>query len=173
MMGRNRSDRDIEAQLRATRPEPPPEVTRAISERVRPRRGLLGGLARVPLGPAAGLTAIVAAVGLALGGGSAALNTAGDALNVRKSKVRSTQAPSIQQYEEGDVVICVYGYAEHTVSQEIAEELVAAGVAEYGPCPDSIFSPGFTFNPGFLNPFSTTTASRRSTATQRSSLRGR
>lgn len=165
MMRRNRSDRDIEAQLRAARPEPTPEVTRAISERVRPRRGLMGGLARVPLGPAVGLTAIVAAVGLALGGGSAALNTAGDALNVRKSKVKAAAAPSIQQYEEGDVVICVYGYAEHTVSQEIADELVAKGVAEYGPCPPSIFSPGFTFSP-----FSTF-SSQRSTTTQR--LRGR
>lgn len=141
MMGRDRSDRGIDAQLRAARPEPSPEVTRAISERVRPRRGLMGGLARVPLGPAAGLTAIVAAVGLALGGGSAALNTAGDALNVRKSQVRAAQAPSTQQYEEGDVVICIYGYAEHIVSQEIADELVAQGVAEYGPCPSTIFNP--------------------------------
>lgn len=150
MMRRNRSDRDIEAQLRAARPEPTPEVTRAISERVRPRRGLMGGLARVPLGPAVGLTAIVAAVALALGGGSAALNTAGDALTGHKSMVSATEAPSIQQYEEGDVVICVYGYAEHTVSQEIADELVAKGVAEYGPCPPSIFSPGFTFDPVFF-----------------------
>ena len=165
MMRRTRSDRDIEAQLRADRPEPTPEVTRAISERVRPRRGLMGGLARVPLGPAAGLTAIVAAVGLALGGGSAALNTAGDALNVRKSKTKVAAAPAIQQYEEGEVLICVYGYAEHNVNPEIAATLVASGVAEYGPCPDSIFSPGFSFNP------SSTTSSRRSTATQRS--RGR
>ena len=101
----------------------------------------MAGLARVPLGPAVGLTAVVAAVGLALGGGSAALNTAGDALNVRKSKTRVAAAPSIQQYEEGDVVICVYNFAEHTVSQEIADELVAQGVAEYGPCPSTIFNP--------------------------------
>ncbi|HYF27018.1 MAG TPA: hypothetical protein VD931_14840 [Baekduia sp.] len=40
-----------------------------------------------------------------------------------------------------DVVICVYGYAEHTVSPEIAATLVASGVAEYGPCPPSIFNP--------------------------------
>ena len=39
------SDRDIEARLRADRPEPTPEVTRAISDRVRPRRGFMGGLA--------------------------------------------------------------------------------------------------------------------------------
>ena len=43
--------------------------------------------------------------------------------------------PPLPPVEEGDVVICVYGYAEHTVSQEIADELVAKGVAEYGPCP--------------------------------------
>jgi hypothetical protein len=139
---RRRSDRDIEAQLRAARPEPTPEVTRAISDRVRPRRGLMSGLARVPLGPAAGLTAIAVSVMLALGGGTAALNTAGDALNVRKSKtVKAAVAPAGDQYGDGDVVICVYGYAEHTVSQQIADELVAQGVAEYGPCPSSIFNP--------------------------------
>jgi len=141
MMRRNRSDRDIEPQLHAARPEPTPEITRAISENVRPRRSFMGGLSRVPLGPAAGLTAIVAAVGLALGGGSAALSTAGDALNVRKSKTRVAAAPSINQYAEEDVVICVYGYAEHTVNPSAAATLVAAGVAEYGPCPSSIFNP--------------------------------
>ena len=131
---RRRSDRDIEAQLRAARPEPTPEVTRAISERVRPRRGLMASLARVPLGPAAGLTAIVVAVMLALGGGSAALNTAGDALNVRKSAPKAAIAPAGDQYDDEDVVICVYGYAQHTVSPSIAAQLVASGVAEYGPC---------------------------------------
>ena len=140
-MRRNRSDRDIEAQLRAARPEPTPEVAHAIADRVRPRRGLMGGLARVPLGPAAGLTAIAVAATLALGGGTAAVNTAGDALNVRKSKTKVAAAPAIQQYAEEDVVICVYGYAEHTVSPEIAATLVASGVAEYGPCPSSIFNP--------------------------------
>lgn len=144
MMRRTRrgSDRDIEAQLRDARPEPRPEVTRAIADRVRPRRrGLMGGLGRVPLTPVAGLTAIVLAVALALGGGTAALNTAGDALNVRKAKTKVAEAPSIQQYEEEDVVICVYGFAEHTVNPEIAAELVEQGVAEYGPCPSSIFNP--------------------------------
>lgn len=141
MMRRNRSDRDIEAQLRAARPEPTSEVTRAISERVRPRRGLIGGLSRVPLGPAAGLTAIVAAVGLALGGGGAALNTAGDTLDIRKSKVRAAQAPSIQQYEEQEVLVCINGFAEHMVDPEIAATLVASGVATYGPCPPSIVNP--------------------------------
>ena len=140
-MRRNRSDRDIEAQLRAARPEPTPEVAHAIADRVRPRRGLMGSLARVPLGPAAGLTAIAVSATLALGGGTAALNTAGDALNVRKSKTKVAAAPAIQQYAEEDVVICVYGYAEHTVSPEIAATLVASGVAEYGPCPSSIFNP--------------------------------
>lgn len=143
MMRRTRrgSDRDIEAQLRDERPEPRPELTRAIADRVRPRRrGLMGGLARVPLTPAAGLTAIVLAVALALGGGTAALNTAGDALNVRKAKTKVAEAPSIQQYEEGDVLVCYYGFTEHTVSPEIAAISVAEGVAEYGPCPDSIFN---------------------------------
>lgn len=36
--------------------------------------------------------------------------------------------------DDEDVLICVYGYAEHLVSQEIADTLVASGVAEYGPC---------------------------------------
>jgi hypothetical protein len=146
---RNRSDRDIEAQLRAARPEPTPEVTRAISDRVRPRRGLMGGLAHVPLGPVGGLTAIVAAVALALGGAGAALNVAGDSTNVRKAKTakstkktQARQAPAINQYQEDeDVLICVYGYAEHTVSQETAATLVGLGIAEYGPCPSSIFNP--------------------------------
>ena len=148
MSRRNRSERDIEAQLRAARPEPSPEIVDAIFERARPRRGLMGGLARVPLGPVGGLTAIVVAVVLALGGAGAALNTAGDATNVRKAKsakaktAQTRQAPAINQYEEtDDVVICVYGYAEHTVSPEIAATLVASGVAEYGPCPSSIFNP--------------------------------
>lgn len=140
-MRRNRSDRDIEAQLRAARPEPTPEVAHAIADRVRPRRGFMGSLARVPLGPAAGLTAIAVSATLALGGGTAALNTAGDALNVRKSKTKVAAAPAIQQYADEDVVICVYGYAEHTVSPEIAATLVASGVAEYGPCPSTIFNP--------------------------------
>ena len=138
---RRGADRDIEAKLRAARPEPAPKVTRAISERVRPRRGLMGGLARVPLGLAGGMTAIVVAVALALGGGTSALNTAGDALNLRTSKAKTAEAPSVRQYEEEDVVICVYGFAEHTVSPEIAAELVATGVAEYGPCPSTIFNP--------------------------------
>ncbi len=137
-MRRTRSDRDIEAQLRSTRPEPTPEVTRAIADRVRPRRGVMGSLARVPLGLAGGLTAIVVAVALALGGGTAALNTAGDALNVRSSKAKVAQAPSIQQYEEDDeVVICVFGFIEQEVSPlyaAIAVELL--GIAEYGPCDD-------------------------------------
>ena len=143
-MRRTRLDRDIEAQLRAARPEPTAEVTRAISDRVRPRRGLMGGLSRVPLGPVAGLTAIVVAVVLALGGAGAALNTAGDSTNVRKSKSSRVQAaPAINQYEEvdDDVVICVYGYAEHEVDADIAATLVATGVAEYGPCPSSSFNP--------------------------------
>jgi len=142
MMRRNRSDRDIEAQLRAARPEPTRELTREISESVRPRRSFMGGLSRVPLGPAAGLTAIAAAVGLALGGGSAALSTAEDALNVRKSKTRVVQqAPSTNQYAQEEVLVCINRFAEHMVSPEIAAELVAQGVATYGPCPPSIFNP--------------------------------
>ena len=112
------SDGDIEAQLRDARPEPTPEVTRAISDRVRPRRGFMGSLARVPLGPVGGLTAVVVVVALALGGGTSALNTAGDALNVRSSKAKVakvSQAPSIQQYDD-EVVICVGGTAEFEVS---------------------------------------------------------
>lgn len=132
------SDRDIEARLRAARPEATPEVTRAISDRVRPRRGFIGSLARVPLGPIGGLTAIVVVVALALGGGTAALNTAGDALNIRSSKAKVakvSQAPSIQQYDD-DVLVCIFGTSEAELSPDTAAFLVAFGVAEYGPCPD-------------------------------------
>jgi hypothetical protein len=107
----------------------------------------MGGLARMPLGPVAGLTAIVAAVALALGGAGAALNTAGDATNVRKAKTaksakRVQAAPAVNQYEENDeVLVCINGFAEHMVSPEIAAELVASGSATYGPCPPGIFNP--------------------------------
>ena len=137
-MRRNKrgSDRDIETQLRAARPEPAPEVTRAIADRVRPRRGLMGGLARVPLGLAGGLTAIVVAVALALGGATAAVNTAGDALNVRKAKVaKVAEAPSTRQYEEEDVLVCVFGIQEQYQSPTNAAILVGFGFATYGPCP--------------------------------------
>ena len=133
------SDGDIEAQLRAARPEATPEVTRAISDRVRPRRGFMGSLARVPLGPVGGLTAVVVVVALALGGGASALNTAGDALNIRSSKAKVakvSQAPSIQQYDDEDVVICVANTSEVEVSPDLAAFLVGFGIAEYGPCPD-------------------------------------
>jgi hypothetical protein len=132
------SDRDIEEQLRAARPEPTPEVTRAISDRVRPRRGFMGSLARVPLGPIGGLTAVVVVVALALGGGTAALNTAGNALNVRSSKAKVakvSQAPSIQQYDD-DVLVCVAGTSEVELSPGVASFLVGIGIAEFGPCPD-------------------------------------
>ena len=130
-------DRDIEAQLRAARPEPTPEVTRAISDRVRPRRGLMGSLARVPLGLAGGLTAIVVAVALALGGGTSALNTAGEALNVRSSKAKVAQTQAIRPYaDDDDVLICVLGIIEQEVSPLIAAIQVAFGIAEYGPCDD-------------------------------------
>ncbi len=132
------SDRDIEARLRAARPEPDPEVTRAISERVRPRRGFMGSLARVPLGPLGGLTAVVVVVALALGGASSALSTAGNALNMSSSKAKVaqvSQAPSIQQYDD-DVLICIAGVSEVEVSPQIAGFLVGFGIAQYGPCPD-------------------------------------
>jgi hypothetical protein len=132
------SDRDIEDRLRAARPEPTPELTRDISDRVRPRRGFMGGLARVPLGPIGGLTAVVVVVALALGGGSSALNTAGNALNIRSSKAkvaRVQQAPSIQQYND-DVLICVANTSEVEVSPTTAAFLVGFGIAQYGPCPD-------------------------------------
>lgn len=147
-MRRNRSGGNIDEQLRATRPEPVDELTRAISDRVRPRRGLMGGLARVPLGPVGGLTAIVLAVVLALGGAGAALNTAGDATNVRKAKsvkqkkAQTRAAPAINQYQEDDeVLVCINGFAEHMVSPSIAATLIASGVATPGPCPPSIFNP--------------------------------
>jgi len=95
----------------------------------------MSGLARVPLGPAAGLTAIVVSVMLALGGGTAALNTAGDALNVGKSKAAKTAvAPAGDQYDDEEVLVCINGFAEHFVAPDIAAELVALGVATYGPC---------------------------------------
>jgi hypothetical protein len=110
-------------------------MTRAISDRVRPRRSFMGSLARVPLGPVGGLTAVVVAVALAFGGGSSALNTAGDALNVRssKTKVVRAQAPSANQYDN-DVVVCINHFYTTTVSPSAAATLVAFGAATYGPC---------------------------------------
>jgi hypothetical protein len=132
---RRDAERDLEAQLRAARPAPTAEVTRAIADHVRPRRGVMGTLARVPLGLAGGLTAIVVAVALALGGGTAALNSAGNALNVRSSKVKVAQAPAIQQYDDDDdVLICTFGITQD-VSPLIAAIQVGLGISTYGPCP--------------------------------------
>ena len=114
-------DRDIEAQLRSDAPEPSAELTRAISDRVRPRRSLMHGLSRVPLGVAGGLSAIAVTVALALGGGGAATGTAGDAANV--------------QYED-EVVICIGEDVTITEDADTAAILVASGAATYGSCPD-------------------------------------
>ena len=53
-------DHELEAQLRDARPEPRPEFSQAIADRVRPRRnGLKPGLTRIRLALAAALTALV------------------------------------------------------------------------------------------------------------------
>jgi hypothetical protein len=64
----------------------------------------------------AGLTALAVSVALALSGAAGIVGVAGG------------------QYEE-EVLVCINGFAEQMVSPEIAATLVAAGVAEYGPCP--------------------------------------
>ena len=125
-------DRDVEAQLRANRPEPSPELTSAIADRVRPRRSVLSGLARVPVGLAAGVSAIVVTVALALGAGSA-VTPAQDTSNLRSQAKAAAIAPASHEYDE-DVTICVYGFATHEVDADSAATLVALGVAEYGPC---------------------------------------
>ena len=114
-------DRDIETQLRSDRPEPSPELTEAISDRVRPRHSVMGGLRRVPLGVAGGLSAIAATVAIALAGGTAALGTASNSANV--------------QYED-EVVICIGDEVTITEDAETAAILVGSGAATFGPCDD-------------------------------------
>lgn len=122
------NDHELEAALRASRPEPAAEVTQAIAERVRPRQGLLKRrIGRVPVVLVGGIAALALTPVVAVG--------------VPGLSPQGQPSAFQEQYEEGDVVICVYGYAEHEVSQEVADELVAAGVAEYGPCPSTIFNP--------------------------------
>jgi len=111
-------DHELDAALLASRPEPAAELTQAIAQSVRPRKnGLKRRIGRVPVVLVAGVAAVAMMPVVAMGvGGSDRVSAAGE------------------QYEEEDVVICVYGYAEHTVSPDIAADLVDSGVATYGPC---------------------------------------
>ncbi len=128
-------DRELEAQLRARRPEPRPEVTRAIADRVRPSRSGREGLSRVPLGLAGGLTAIVLAVVIALGGGSYPLDVAREALNVENaSKSNRPPPPEEDQYGRRVVVCMADGRTQRVVTEQEAEELVRTGQATRGPC---------------------------------------
>ena len=64
------SDRALDAALRAARPEPSPEITRAIADGVRPRRTAgTHRFARVHLALAGGLTALVLTPVVAMGFG--------------------------------------------------------------------------------------------------------
>lgn len=126
-------DRDLEAQLRAARPEPRPELTQAIADRMRSSRssGFLQAVSRVPLGLAGGLTAVFLAVVIALGGGSYPLDAARDALNLQNT-AHETPPPTRDQYDT-NVSVCKNGQTILVPAQE-ARRLVASGEATRGPC---------------------------------------
>jgi hypothetical protein len=137
MSSRKRDDRELEDELRAARPEPRPEIARAIADDVRPRRSaFMRRASRLQLAMAGSIVALAVTPVVAMGfggfGGFGALKSS-PIQNVFKSQDRSA---SIAEYDDDDVVICVAGTSEVEVSQAIAASLVGSGIAEYGPCPD-------------------------------------
>ena len=135
-------DRDLEARLRGARPEPTPEVTRAIADQVSPRRsGLIGGLGRIPVTAAGGLTAMVLIAVVALGGANYPIDAASKALNLENLKsispdikYGSNQPVNAQYGSRSD--ICVGGFVQLRVFTFEANLLVAQGLAVIGQCSD-------------------------------------
>jgi hypothetical protein len=139
MSSRERDDRELEGELRAARPEPRPEIAKAIADEVRPRRSafmrrasrlqlaMVGSIAALALTP-------VVAMGFGGFGGFGALKS-NPIQNVFKSQDRSA---SIAEYDDDDedVLVCVAGTSEVSVAPELAAFWVSLGIAEYGPCPD-------------------------------------
>lgn len=133
-------DRDLEAQLRGARPEPRPEITRAIAGHVRPRRGgLIGGLGRIPLTMAGGLTAMVLIAVVALGGASYPLDAASKVLQLENLKVITpsinygSNTPTNQQYG-GRSDVCVGGFVKLRLYTNEANLLVQQGLVVFGSC---------------------------------------
>ncbi len=129
-------DSDLEQQLRAGRPEPKPELTEQIADRVRPRRsGFVRGLNRVPLGVAGVFSAGVLVAVIALGGAGSSLNAAGDALDLQNAaKNGSVGAAAVDEYGPR-VNICINGQATLRVQSSLAVKLIADGIAVAGKCP--------------------------------------
>lgn len=118
-------DRGLEDELRAARPEPTVELTQAIADDVRPRHSLLKRrVGRAQLAIAGGVAALALTPVVALSGKSAHRMFTQDRVS----------ALGAEYDDDDEVVICVNGFATHSVSPSIAATLVASGVATYGPC---------------------------------------
>lgn len=129
-------DAELEARLRAGRPEPRPEVTRTITDRVRPRHGgSQRGLRRAPLGLAGGLTAFVLTAAIVLGGWSAPTDAAHRFFNFPSAQQTQVvaAAPTANQYDT-DVTVCVLGFFEMRLSPLAAQTMISFGLAQPGPC---------------------------------------
>lgn len=127
-------DSELDAQLRAARPEPRPEVTHAIADDLRGRRsGLMRGFGRVPLGLAGGLSALMVAAVIALGGVSAPVDAVGSALNFQNAKTKATAKATADQYGTR-VNVCIAGVIQIRRSLAVANQLIAANVAVLGRC---------------------------------------
>jgi hypothetical protein len=119
-------DRALEDELRAARPEPRVEVTQAIADDVRPRHSLLKRrIGRVQLVMAGGVAALALTPVVALSGQSV------HRMFTPQAKVSAADA---EYDDDAEVLICVNGFATHSVSPSIAATLVGSGVATYGAC---------------------------------------
>lgn len=134
------ADRKLEARLRAGRPEPSREVTRAIADRVRPRRaGFVHGLRRVPLGLSGGLAAIVLTATIAVAGGGFGLTSTSDSAKSQTAFHRTVVPPPTANQYGNRVTVCILGFVEVRLSRRAALILVRIGIAVNGPCGQSQF----------------------------------
>lgn len=140
---RRNPDRELERKLRAGRPEPTAEMTKAITDRVRPRRaGFKGGL-HVPLGLAGGLSAIVLTVAIAFGGAPAVSGgTPAPAPHTQNAAFglgglfprRPTPPPAAINQYGNQRTICVLGLIQLRLPTPVARLLVGIGLARLGSC---------------------------------------
>lgn len=134
------SDRKLEADLRGGRPQPGPEVTRAIADRVRPRRrGVMASAERMRYSMAGGLTAVALVAVIALGGVSAPLNAAAEALNLQNLSARSPSSSKVDNNATIDqygprLYVCVGGSIRLRLAKSRADHLIAGGLAVAGVC---------------------------------------
>lgn len=129
-------DRELEDQLHRDGPAAPPEISRAIADRVRPRRGrFVRGLHRVPLGVVGVSTAALVTAVVALGGAGATLDTAGSALNFQNTaKAKAAVSPAANQYG-GSITICVLnGNITVRLPRALGQIQIVLGLATRGAC---------------------------------------